>query len=441
MTISAALSFPAGAPGRRDGAVDARNMALLAQLRWIAVAGQIVTIAVVRLYFGIDLPLLAMASVLALLAALNLGCRAVLRFRPDLASRLLAPALAIDILALTAQLALSGGPSNPFVWLWLLQVTLGATMLERPMAAVLAALASLSFPLVAWLHLPLRLPVGTDHLDLYILGSFFCLTLVAVLTVVFVTRANRIRRDRDAELSAMRQRHAEQEQIIRMGLLASGAAHELGTPLSSLAVILGDWRDHPALAAHPDLAEDLAVMQRAVGRCKSIVTGILAASGEARAEGLQLTTVHRFVSGLLRDWAEARSFTGLQVDNAFGADLVIVSDETLTQMVTNVLDNALEVSPARIALRLDRDGDDLRIVTRDYGRGFAPAVLADLGRPYISTKGSPGRGLGLFLAGNVARKLGGNLSAQNRADGQGAEVTVRLPLAALTPGQGAGGQA
>ena len=115
----------------------------------------------------------------------------------------------------------------------------------------------------------------------------------------------------------------------------------------------------------------------------------------------------------------------------FGEDLSIISDSALKQMICNVLDNALEASPRWVGFDATRESESLKMVVTDAGPGFAPEMLTQFGKPYQSTKGRPGAGLGLFLVANVARTLGGNVVARNRAEG-GAMVTLTLPLAAIT---------
>ena len=254
--------------------------------------------------------------------------------------------------------------------------------------------------------------------------------LVAGLLVLFVTRITAGLRARDARLAEIRTQAAEEEHIVRIGTLASGAAHELGTPLSTLSVILGDWRRVPAIAADPDLAGEVEEMQAEVQRCKAIVTGILLSSGDARGEGSAATSVRAFFERVVADWQEARGASGLRYVDRFGRDLRIASDAVLQQAVFNLLDNAAEVSPDGFEVRLAREGEALALTVADRGPGFADAALANLGRAYNSTKPQLGRGLGLFLVGNVARTLGGSLSARNLAAG-GAEVELRLTLAAL----------
>ena len=172
-------------------------------------------------------------------------------------------------------------------------------------------------------------------------------------------------------------------------------------------------------------------MHAQVTRCKGIVGGILLSAGEARGESPVETTVRTFLDDLISEWTATRPVGKLSYENRFGDDLTIVSDSALKQMIYNVLDNAVEASPRWVGFDVSREDDLLTIVVKDDGPGFAPEILAQLGKPYQSTKGRPGAGLGLFLVANVARTLGGRVVAQNRPEG-GAMVTLTLPLSALT---------
>jgi two-component system sensor histidine kinase RegB len=421
-----------GTPPPQDSA-GVKNMLLLIQLRWIAIVGQLATITFVETVLGIELPLLPMGLVLAALLAHNLASLAWLR-RRDVGDKELLISLLFDVVALTAQLYLGGGATNPFVFLYLLQVTLAAVLLSGRMTLVILIATGTSFVLLTLFYLPLQLPRGAGELfELHIVGMVICFALDAALLVVFVTRITRNLRERDARLAALKQREVEEDHIVRMGLLASGAAHELGTPLSSLSVILGDWRRMPAITGNPELLQEVEEMQAAVRRCKSILTGVLLSAGEARGEAPRVTTVNTFFDELVNEWRAARGAEALDYQNTFGDDVSIVSDSTLKQIIFNVLDNAYESSPDWVGISLLRMGDDLVLDVSDRGAGFAPQMLAQLGKPYQSSKGKAGGGLGLFLVVNVVRKLGGSVSARNRPEG-GAVVTVRLPLSTLALG-------
>lgn len=422
-----------GDPQPAHDSAAIKNMQQLLQLRWIAVVGQVAAIAVVHFGFGIELPLRPMLSVLAGLALFNLLSTLYWRLRHRVTDTALLVGLLVDVGSLTAQLQLSGGITNPFVFLYLLQVGLAAVLLRIRSAWIVAAAASACLVMLAILHSPVTIPAHPERglADPYVQGLVICFVLNTILLVLFITRIGRISRARDQRLAALRQQAAEEEHIVRMGLLASGAAHELGTPLATLAVILGDWRHLPEFRANPELDEDLQVMQTQVMRCKSIVTNILASAGEPRGEAPAQTTMHAFFDALVQHWRDTRSFTQLDYQNRFGSDVTIVADPGLKQTIDNILDNALESSPDWVGLVVRREGRELVVDVSDNGGGFSDAMLAQLGKPYQSSKSEPGHGLGLFLSVNVARTLGGTLSARNRSHG-GALVSMRLPLSALT---------
>ena len=415
-----------------DDSTGLENMRQLIQLRWIAVVGQIVTIAVVNFAFA-DLPLGQMSVVLFCLVAFNIGS---LLYWPghSVTNTELFFALLVDVATLTVQLYLSGGVANPFCFLYLLQVILGAMLLRAWSVWTIVVITSVCFTGLTLFSRPLTLPPDY-YRGPYIEGMLICFALIAALLVVFITRINRNLRARDARLADLRERAAEEEHIVRMGLLASGAAHELGTPLSTVSVILGDWRRMPAIAANAELLQEIDEMQTQVRRCKSIVSGILLSAGEARGDSPVATTIRTFLDELIAEWRASRPVNGFSYENHFGEDLRIVSDSALKQMIYNVLDNALEASPAWVGLEAARAGAALRLTITDAGPGFAPEMLAQLGKPYQSSKGRPGAGLGLFLVSNVARTLHGSVSAHNRSEG-GAIVILTLPLESLTLEEG-----
>ncbi|MGU3494260.1 ATP-binding protein [Xanthobacteraceae bacterium A53D] len=410
-----------------------KNLYLLIQLRWLAVAGQVFTILVVEVWLHIPLPLREMGAVLLFLVLLNLVALWRHRNSEEVTNVELFFELSLDIAALTILLYLSGGATNPFISLYLLQVGLGAVLLQNWSAWVLVLMTGGGFVWLTTTFRPLTLP--EEHraglFDLHIAGMFVCFLLAATLLVQFISRINANLRERDAHLADLRQTSAEEDHVVRIGLLASGAAHELGTPLATLSVILNDWRHMPELAEDPDLAEEMAEMQSQLDRCKAIVSGILMSSGEARGEGTFRTTACAFFDDLVAEWRGSRSPRTLGYNNTLSPDAPIISDTALKQVIFNILDNALEASPDWVGVSVQRQGDLLVLVVRDHGPGFDEAILAEFGKPYRSTKGRPGSGLGLFLVVNVVRKLGGSVKAFNEPSG--ARVVLQLPLPALSP--------
>ena len=414
------------------GGANRRNMLLLIQLRWLAVAGQMATILLVQYVMRIPLPVLWLLAAPAGLVLVNLISAPLTARREEVEDQALMIALLADVAALTWLLFLTGGAANPFVALYLLQVVLGAVLLAPVYAWALIAITSLCFAGLGLHSQPLNLPPAREDslLSLYLQGSLICFVLMAVLLVLFVTRISQNLRERDASVAAMRQQTAEPDHIVRMGLLASGAAHELGTPLASLSVILSDWKRMPALTQDPDLVQDMTVMRAEVERCKAIVTGILMSAGEARGQAPERTTLRAFVADVVASWNG--DGVAVQIRDELAQNPSIIADPALRQVLGVLFDNAVEAGARRIAVTTTRTDDTLGIAVRDDGPGFPAVILQAWGKPYNSTKPRAGAGLGLFLLMNVIRSLGGRVEASNPPAG-GAEVRLTLPLSALAP--------
>lgn len=414
-----------------ENAAGHTNMLQLIHLRWLAVVGQVTTISVVSLGYGIPLPLPQMIAVLACLVAFNIGSHLRWHEQRVVTNGELFFALLVDVASLTAQLYFSGGASNPFAFLYLLQVILSAVLLETWTTWIFVVITSACLAGLSVLSKPLELPEGQEgFFSLYVQGMLLCFMLNAVLLVFFITRISRNVRAADAQLAGLRQRAVEEEHIVRMGLLASGAAHELGTPLATMSVILGDWKRMPQFARNAELLEEIGEMQAQLQRCKKIVSGILLSAGETRGESSTRTTINTFLNDLAEEWQTGRPTVSFVYKNEINQDLPVVFDSTLKQMIFNVLDNAADASPQWVSFEATHDGNTLQLDIADAGAGFPPAMLAHLGKPYQSSKGHPGGGMGLFLVVNVARTLGGTVSAHNRPEG-GAMVSLTLPLASI----------
>lgn len=418
-----------------------RNMLQLIQLRWVAVAGQVLTIIVAHQWFGIALPLRNMFAILLLLVVFNIGSHLRWHEEKVASNRALFFSLLLDVGSLSAQLYFSGGTSNPFIFLFLLQVILAAVLLRPATAWLMMVITSFCVAALSVSHEPLVLPVNTRFLfaNLYFQGLLLCFVLVAALLVFFITRISNNLRAGDAYLASLRQRAAEEDHIVRMGLLASGAAHELGTPLSTMSVILSDWKRMIVFQNDTGMQADLDEVQTQLLRCKSIVSGILLSAGETRGEFSTRTTLRVFVDDLVDEWKNSRVVGFFEYQYLIDQDLDVVSDSMLKQMIFNVLDNAHEVSAEWVAFQVYQAHGMLYMEVLDQGPGFAQGVLDNFGRPYNSTKGKPGRGLGLFLVVNVARTLGGAVKPYNRKEG-GAAMLLSIPLSSIVlPEEGSDG--
>jgi two-component system sensor histidine kinase RegB len=410
---------PASLPGGSPSAVATQNMRQLIQLRWIAVAGQLLAILVARFALGLKLPLAPMLGVVAGLALANVLFAVTLRRRVVRGE--VASALLLDMAALTALLYFSGGSDNPFISLYLVQVVLGAILLPPAAAGLLTLVACGCYAFLGIAHRPLVL---ADR-DLMLLGSWLAFAMVAVLLVLFIARISRNLRARDAFAAEQAKRATEEEGIIRMGLFASGAAHELGTPLSSLSVLIADWQRMPVFE-EAGLAQELGDAGEAIGRCKAIVSNILHSAGQSRGEAMASVSARALVADIAETWAVQHPGPGFAASSERLGQARIAAEPALRQAIWSLLDNAFEASRGDVRLDGAIDGERVVIAVSDSGPGFEETQLRSVGQLYHSTKG-PGHGLGLFLAANVARQLGGSLEVANR-DGGGAVARLILPL-------------
>jgi len=217
--------------------------------------------------------------------------------------------------------------------------------------------------------------------------------------------------------------------VVALGTLAAGAAHELGTPLSTIAVLA---RELEADCREPGQREDLAVLRAQVDQCKRIISDLLTAAGRARAEDAHSQPIDAFVQGIVEQWRAMRPgvFLRLHLDGAMPPP-VIAAEKTLSQAFLSLLNNAFDASPCGIELDGSWTEERMTLEIQDRGRGIDPATAQRVGEPFFSTKPPcGGRGLGVFLARAAIERLGGKLELSNR-DGGGAASRIVLPLRML----------
>ena len=416
----------------------------LVSLRWVAVGGQLITIAVVKLLLGVDLPLRELLAVIAFVAATNLGLQLWLRLRPPSALRreldhyghlALALPMAIDLLSLTVLLYLSGGPKNPFVVIYFVNVALAAIVLPDRWAWALTGLAAgcstaLFFQYRPILELEHPVSAGPGGLTIGQQGLLVALTTCAMVVTYFITRVTRELRQREAELRVAEQQRARSERLEALATLAAGAGHELASPLSTIAVIANDLTHHLEGTEVPSsVIEDVSLIRSELDHCRAVLDRMSRDAGQAAGEELGPIRVQDMVREVLEGLRHQQRVRLLGMET-LGHARILAPLEGLAQAVRGVVQNALDASDEAqpVEMELARDGDTLSINVRDRGRGMPPEVLARVGEPFFTTKETgKGMGLGLFLTRNVIERLGGTLELQSQV-GLGSTAEIRLPL-------------
>ncbi|HVY05881.1 MAG TPA: ATP-binding protein [Burkholderiales bacterium] len=401
----------------------------LVLLRSIVIAGQVAAIAVAVFLFGTELPVVPMGIVVALLLAMDL--RAWLRLRGDrpVGDAVLFFELLVDVAGLTAQLYFSGGSTNPFVSLYLLPIAVAAAALPARLAWSMTSLAIACYTLLLFFYTPLA-DVGHEMhsgaFNLHVTGMWLTFIVGSILITGFVTTMSASIRTRNRELAAARERELRDEQVLALGTFAAGAAHELGTPLATLAVLGKEMQNEHGNV--PGLGSDLELLRTQVDNCKRIITGLTTGAGQARAEHAGRQNARAFLEEVLEKWTLLRPPMNLAVNwTSAGPAPDIIGAETVRQTLINIFNNAADASPQAVEIDASWNQDALTIEVKDRGAGIDEEVSAEAGRRPISTK-APGRGLGLFLANATVERIGGNVTLFNREGGGGC-ARITIPLA------------
>ena len=428
------------------------NAAWLVNLRWVAVVGQIAAIVGAVIFFQTELPALwAMLVVISVTAISNVLLSLSLSRSGYAAENLQAPSgpgwrtvlglvMVMDVLSLTALLFATGGPNNPFSLFMLVNVSLGALILDRKWAWGINVLANLCLLLLAFEHMDLEyLDMGlpafrrAGRMTLNHLSLLVAFATCSSVIVYFMTRLTGEVRLQQAAVRDVQQQQARNEKVEALGTLAAGTAHELATPLSTIAIVAKDVEQ--AFEKHPpnfpgaeDVIEDVHLIRNQLDRCRTIIDRMSSHAGEAVGEPLKHVPL-----GVLAD----ASLEGLIGRGRVHLDLlpedhpqmVSVPIDGLSQAIRGLVQNALDADksdrPVNVKIRKGEGGWCWEIV--DRGTGMAPAVLERVSEPFFTTK-PPGKGMGLgvFLAKNVVKRLGGTVTHMS-VEKEGTIVTILLP--------------
>jgi two-component system, sensor histidine kinase RegB len=402
-----------------------KNLLQLLWLRINAIFGQVVTILFVHNFLEISLPLTSMFAVVLILIILSCASFYRYKFQKNISDKSLFFELLFDVAALTAQLYFSGGISNPFISLFLLQVIISAILLHR-IYAIIITLITIGCYISLSSHYQelhaLHHQNDSDSFNLHLHGMLISYVFAAILLLIFITKIIRNLNERDQKISLLKQQSLEKEQVIRMGLLATSAAHELSTPLSTISVILGDWKK---MNLEKDLIKDVNLVELQLARCKKILSEILFSSGQERAEKARIANVEDGFNDLVNEWKTLRKPKNLIYNFKNKTEQKIIFDNILSHSFFSIFDNALEASPDWISIEVTASTSEATVVVTDRGKGFDEEVLKEIGKPNLTTKN--GNGLGLFLALNSLNRLGGSLKISNLSSG-GAKVEAIIPF-------------
>jgi len=410
-------SSPAPAAATPGAALPLRSgvrLRALVLIRWAAVAGQLFTAAVVHWGLGFTLPVLAVGGAIALSALLNLTVSLGRPASARIDDREATVFLAFDILQLAVLLYLTGGLVNPFVLLLLAPVAIGATILSLGSNIALSLLTIASIALLGIFHQPLpwRGP-PPDLPEIYRAGVWAGLTLTTLLITLYGWRLAEEARQMADALAAAQAALAREQRLSALGALAASAAHELGSPLSTI--------------------EDVELLSAESDRCRAILARLSVDPAGDVSDAYTLVPLPALIEAAAqsykRDGIAIIFESGSLGEGTPTTAPIQVRSPEIMQGIGNIVQNAVSFARHEIFIATRWTAEWSEVEVSDDGPGFSQALLDELGTPFISTRqGEEGHmGLGVFIAKTLLERTGATVIFGNRQAGGGAAVSVRWP--------------
>jgi two-component system sensor histidine kinase RegB len=364
--------------------------------------------------------------------------------------------LVIDVFAIAALLYLTGGASNPITWVFLLPLIITAIMLHQSYVWYMVILTTSMYTALMAYNVPLpsiepHMPdpameysdarnyellqqvhamSDSHYFNLHIFGMWFGFVFSAGLVAFFVVELAKTLKLQERNLAEARENALRDERVVALGTLAASAAHDMGTPLGTIAIVTHELEQEYPFHRFPDLHEKLLIMQQQVDRCKTALSVMSASAGEMRAESGSAMLLTDYIDEVITQWRTHKSTAKLCffISPEVETQAKIIAELTLTHSIINILNNAAEASPPEkgIEFHASWDLDHVVIKIRDFGPGLPPELIDFAGKqPVVSKK--RGLGVGLFLAYSTINRLGGKINLYNWESG-GACVELTLPL-------------
>ena len=438
--VRSGMNKPVISPASQTMRTRGLRLQTLMRLRWLAIIGQSLTLITVSGVLDFSLPVAESFALVSLAVVLNLYLMRRYPNDTQLPDHVATILLGFDIVQLAGLLALNGGLENPFAVLIAVPVVVGASLLPPRPTIMLGVLACVLASLLAYWHLPLPW-IGDQPIDLpqlYVAGIWLAILCTVAFTAIYVWRVAEEAQTLSDALTATELVLARETHLSDIDGLAAAAAHELGTPLSTIALVVKEMQRDAAQASDPD---DIKLLAEQVTRCREILRKIGSLGDDGGAP-----FAHQSLGELIEEAASPHRNFGVdirvdkQVDDS--QEPAWRRSPGLLYGLGNIIENAVDFAKSRVDIIARWDGETVSITIRDDGRGIPIDILPRLGQPYLSIRsgrGGPARaldrkglGLGIFIAKTLLERSGAVISIRNAPEADtGAVITITWPRSVL----------
>ena len=414
-------------------AASATNLRWLLSIRLIVVVGLLIAMAYVELnnkstlHYPIHLGAIFIYAILTLATALRLRKKWPVTDVEYFAQ------LMFDVIIVSVLLYFSGGASNPFVSYYLVPLTISAAILPWRYTWMIAGLSITAYSLMLFYFQPLgamdehaQHSASNTSFNQHVLGMWFNFSLSAGLITYFVVKMASSLRQQEARLVCRREDELRDEQILAVATLAAGTAHELGTPLSTITVLIDEMEQD--YQEQGPLKDDLLLLRQQVASCREILRGLVNTAETHSAAQRKTVAVDDYLKHILEHWQVLRPSACFELTVASHTAMATLDvDATLEQAIANLLNNAADASTQALLINLDWNQQFITLSIRDHGPGVPLDIGHHIGKPFVTAKGKGlGLGLGLFLSHATVARYGGEIRLLNHPDG-GTIAELQLP--------------
>lgn len=406
-----------------NNAATRENLYVLSLIRGVALIGQVLALTYFTWAQPIGLPVTAIAFVLSVYASLTAAIWVRSRRAVPIGDTEFFIHLLADIAFFSILLFFSGGASNPFVSYLLIPISIAAITLSRGYSIAIAVIALLCYSLLLKYYVAIAALAPGHHQatgnSLHILGMWANFAISAAIIIYFISRMAATLKQQEQEIAMRRDAQLRDEQLLAVGTLAAGTAHELGTPLNTMKLIVDEMLLDTGNQA------DVVLLNQQIEQCKTTLKQLLTTAEESQSTKLEARPVQDYFDNVLARWQLMRPLLQTRIQFTDSPAVNAVFHPTIAQSILNLLNNAADASE-RVDIDLGWNTEMATISIRDFGAGLDTDKMEMLGQPFVTDK-ADGLGLGLFLSQATLTRFGGTVSLQNAPEG-GTLTQISLPL-------------